>query len=86
MRKTQHTHIDNISVTTFFGSKRRFPVVVYFLKIPTVTCGCDVRSGKARDKATVDFADIPFFVPKAGSTTADKESGGQRNMLIGHST
>jgi len=64
MRKTQHTHIDNISVATFFGSKRRFPVVMYFLKIPPVTCGCDVWG--ARDKATVDFADIPFLYQKQG--------------------
>jgi hypothetical protein len=42
MRKTQHTHIDNISDATFFGSKKLFPVVMHFLKIPPVTCGCDV--------------------------------------------
>jgi len=41
---------------------------------------------KGPRQATVDFADIPAFVPKAGSTTADKERGGQTNMLIGYST
>lgn len=45
---------------------------------------CEV--GRPETRQTVDFADIPFFVPKAGSTAADKEHGGQGNMLIGYST